>query len=217
MNTACAGTCPSYCRHPVSLPETYGFIDELDRQAQTQSQGVSRRRFCGLARDPIWKIVGPRPPRNRAPQSNQQAGALGPRLGMSCTQALGLLGCGARRPKRAQHIFPLNLSAGATKSIHYLTGAFTRDIGRYLENTNCLPYHPLWETGHASIGDWQYRPFARRSRKPRRTTFLWVKARVRAARIKRRSLAILSKEQALTDRTQHDRDEHAGDRAGSRC
>jgi phosphoadenosine phosphosulfate reductase len=37
--------------------------------------------------------------------------------------------------------------------VHPLFDWTDRDVGRYLKE-NGLPYHPLWEKGYLSIGDW---------------------------------------------------------------
>jgi len=37
--------------------------------------------------------------------------------------------------------------------LHPLADWTDRDVGRYLEQ-HALPYHPLWEKGYVSIGDW---------------------------------------------------------------
>jgi phosphoadenosine phosphosulfate reductase len=52
---------------------------------------------------------------------------------------------------RAQ-IAPLEFSRGRYK-VHPLFDWTDRDVGRYLTKHR-LPYHPLWEKGYLSIGDW---------------------------------------------------------------
>jgi phosphoadenosine phosphosulfate reductase len=37
--------------------------------------------------------------------------------------------------------------------VHPLADWSDRDVGQYLE-AHALPYHPLWERGYVSIGDW---------------------------------------------------------------
>ena len=37
--------------------------------------------------------------------------------------------------------------------LHPIADWSDRDVGRYLEQ-HALPYHPLWEKGYVSIGDW---------------------------------------------------------------
>jgi phosphoadenosine phosphosulfate reductase len=52
---------------------------------------------------------------------------------------------------RAQ-IAPIEFKRGRYK-VHPLFDWTDRDIGRYLKEHG-LPYHPLWEKGYLSIGDW---------------------------------------------------------------
>jgi phosphoadenosine phosphosulfate reductase len=52
---------------------------------------------------------------------------------------------------RAQ-IAPIEFKRGRYK-VHPLFDWTDRDVGRYLEKYK-LPYHPLWEKGYLSIGDW---------------------------------------------------------------
>jgi phosphoadenosine phosphosulfate reductase len=49
-------------------------------------------------------------------------------------------------------IAPIELKRGRYK-VHPLFDWSDRDVGRYL-TTHGLPYHPLWEQGYVSIGDW---------------------------------------------------------------
>jgi phosphoadenosine phosphosulfate reductase len=47
---------------------------------------------------------------------------------------------------------PIEFKRGRYK-VHPIFDWTDRDVGRYLKN-NDLPYHPLWEKGYVSIGDW---------------------------------------------------------------
>ena len=47
---------------------------------------------------------------------------------------------------------PIEFKRGRYK-VHPLLDWTDRDVGRYL-NEHKLPYHPLWEKGYPSIGDW---------------------------------------------------------------
>jgi phosphoadenosine phosphosulfate reductase len=47
---------------------------------------------------------------------------------------------------------PIEFKRGRYK-VHPLHDWSDRDIGRYLE-AHQLPYHPLWNQGYVSIGDW---------------------------------------------------------------
>lgn len=48
---------------------------------------------------------------------------------------------------------PVVVRQNRTFKVHPLIDWTDRDIHRYLE-THGLPYHPLWESGYVSIGDW---------------------------------------------------------------
>jgi phosphoadenosine phosphosulfate reductase len=54
--------------------------------------------------------------------------------------------------KTREGIAPVELKRGRFK-VHPLFDWTDRDVGRYLK-ANGLPYHPLWEKGYLSIGDW---------------------------------------------------------------
>jgi phosphoadenosine phosphosulfate reductase len=57
----------------------------------------------------------------------------------------------AQAKTRAQ-IAPVELKRGRFK-VHPIFDWTDRDVGRYLKE-NGLPYHPLWDKGYLSIGDW---------------------------------------------------------------
>ena len=61
---------------------------------------------------------------------------------------------GLRRSQGATraHIAPIEHKRGRYK-VHPLFDWTDRDVGRYLEKYR-LPYHPLWDKGYLSIGDW---------------------------------------------------------------
>ena len=50
------------------------------------------------------------------------------------------------------HTDPIEFKRGHYK-VHPIFDWTDRDVGRYLKE-NGLPYHPLWEKGYLSIGDW---------------------------------------------------------------
>jgi phosphoadenosine phosphosulfate reductase len=54
--------------------------------------------------------------------------------------------------KTRENIAPVELKRGRFK-VHPLFDWTDRDVGRYLK-ANGLPYHPLWDKGYLSIGDW---------------------------------------------------------------
>ncbi len=61
---------------------------------------------------------------------------------------------GLRRAQSASraHVPVLEIRDGRYK-LHPLFDWTDRDVGRYLQQHE-LPYHPLWEQGYVSIGDW---------------------------------------------------------------
>jgi phosphoadenosine phosphosulfate reductase len=61
---------------------------------------------------------------------------------------------GLRRTQAASRaqIAPIEFKRGRYK-VHPLFDWTDRDVGRYL-SAHDLPYHPLWEKGYLSIGDW---------------------------------------------------------------
>ena len=50
-------------------------------------------------------------------------------------------------------IEPVQLTGAARYKVHPIFDWTDRDIYRYLKKHD-LPYHPLWEQGYVSIGDW---------------------------------------------------------------
>jgi len=61
---------------------------------------------------------------------------------------------GLRRVQAAsrEHIAPIEFRRGHYK-VHPIFDWTDRDVGGYLRD-NALPYHPLWDKGYPSIGDW---------------------------------------------------------------
>ena len=61
---------------------------------------------------------------------------------------------GLRRAQGATraHIEPIELRHGRYR-VHPIFDWTDREVGRYLRE-NDLPYHPLWDKGYLSIGDW---------------------------------------------------------------
>ena len=89
---------------------------------------------------------------------------------------------GLRRDQAATraHIAPIEHKRGRYK-VHPLFDWTDRDIGRYLEEHR-LPYHPLWDKGYLSIGDWHTTRSRRGGGQRRGAALLRFEARVRIAR-----------------------------------
>jgi phosphoadenosine phosphosulfate reductase len=70
------------------------------------------------------------------------------------TEAAATWIAGLRRDQSSTRsaIEPLELQEGRFK-LHPIFDWSDRDVGRYL-TTHGLPYHPLWDAGYVSIGDW---------------------------------------------------------------
>ena len=133
------------------FPETYSFIDELTHRLNLNlrvfradsSPAWQETRFGklwdqGLVGIERYNRINKREPFDRALQELQA----------------GTWFAGLRRAQaqtRSQ-ISPIEFKRGRYK-VHPLFDWSDRDIGRYLEKHR-LPYHPLWQKGYVSIGDW---------------------------------------------------------------
>ena len=133
------------------FPETYAFIDELTERLDLNLQvfradsspAWQETRFGklwnqGLVGIERYNRINKREPFDRA-LNELHAG----------TWFAGLRRVQAQTRSR---IAPIEFKRGRYK-IHPLFDWSDRDIGRYLER-NHLPYHPLWQKGYVSIGDW---------------------------------------------------------------
>jgi phosphoadenosine phosphosulfate reductase len=133
------------------FPETYSFIDELTERLRLNlrvfradsSPAWQESRFGklwnqGLVGIERYNHINKREPLDRA-LNELHAGTWF--AGLRRTQA----------ETRAQ-IAAIEFKRGRYK-VHPLFDWSDRDIGAYLERHN-LPYHPLWEKGYVSIGDW---------------------------------------------------------------
>jgi phosphoadenosine phosphosulfate reductase len=133
------------------FPETYGFIDELTERLKLNlkvfradsSPAWQETRFGklwnqGLVGIERYNRINKQEPMDRA-LNELHAG----------TWFAGLRRAQAKT--RAQ-IAPIEFKRGRYK-VHPLFDWSDRDIGRYLEKHH-LPFHPLWNRGYVSIGDW---------------------------------------------------------------
>lgn len=133
------------------FPETYAFVDELTLRLNLNlkvfradfSPAWQETRFGklwnqGVAGIERYNRINKQEPMHRA-LSELHAG----------TWFAGLRRAQAKT--RAQ-ISPIEFKHGRYK-VHPLFDWTDRDIGRYLDKHQ-LPYHPLWQKGYVSIGDW---------------------------------------------------------------
>ena len=133
------------------FPETYQFIDELteklhlnlktyrpDASAAWQESRYGKLWDKGLEGIERYNRMNKKEPMERALKELHAA-----------TWFSGLRRAQAKT--RAQ-ISPVELKRGRFK-VHPIFDWTDRDVGRYLKQ-NALPYHPLWDKGYLSIGDW---------------------------------------------------------------
>jgi phosphoadenosine phosphosulfate reductase len=133
------------------FPETYRFVDELtdklnlnlkvfrsDASPAWQESRFGKLWDQGLAGIEQYNRINKQEPLDRALKE----------LGAETWFA------GLRRVQAATRarVAPIEFKRGRYK-VHPLFDWTDRDVGRYLTEHN-LPYHPLWEKGYLSIGDW---------------------------------------------------------------
>jgi phosphoadenosine phosphosulfate reductase len=130
------------------FPETYRFIDDLTERLDLnlkvfRSDAWQESRFGKLWENGLTGI-------EQYNRMNKQE---------PLDRALRELGAetwfaGLRRSQGATRadIVPIEVKRGRYK-VHPLFDWTDRDIGRYLTKHG-LPYHPLWDKGYLSIGDW---------------------------------------------------------------
>jgi len=133
------------------FPETYRFIDDLvdrlelnlrvfrsDASPAWQESRFGRLWDQGLAGIERYNRINKQEPLDRALRElDAETWFAGLRRVQAATRA---------------QIAPIEFKRGRYK-VHPLFDWTDRDVGRYLE-THRLPYHPLWEKGYLSIGDW---------------------------------------------------------------
>jgi phosphoadenosine phosphosulfate reductase len=133
------------------FPETYRFIDELTERLRLNlkvyrsdsSPAWQETRFGKLWNQGIdgieqYNRINKREPLDRALRElHAETWFSGLRRVQATTRA---------------HIEPIEFKRGHYK-VHPLLDWTDRDVGRYLKSHQ-LPYHPLWEKGYPSIGDW---------------------------------------------------------------
>ena len=133
------------------FPETYRFIDELTEKLalnlktfrSDSSPAWQESRFGklwdqGLNGIEQYNRINKKEPMERA---LKELGAETWFSGLRRTQA-----------KTRAETAPIEFKRGRFK-VHPIFDWTDRDVGRYLQE-NGLPYHPLWDKGYLSIGDW---------------------------------------------------------------
>lgn len=133
------------------FPETYQFIDELsDRLAlnlkvyrSEMSAAWQEARYGKLWEDGLegikrYNTINKVEPLNRALEE----------LG------IGVWMTGLRRSQSStRQGLPVLAAASGRVKVHPIVDWNDKDVFRYLKEHD-LPYHPLWEKGYVSIGDW---------------------------------------------------------------
>ncbi len=133
------------------FPETYQFIDELterldlnlkiyrsDASPAWQESRFGKLWSQGVAGIERYNRMNKQEPMDRAFKELRTS-----------TWFSGLRRAQAKTRANTQ---PIEFKRGRYK-VHPIFDWTDRDIGRYLKE-NALPYHPLWEKGYLSIGDW---------------------------------------------------------------
>src|ERR1700677_1362269 len=133
------------------FPETYHFIDEL-----TGRLNLNLKVFRSDA-SPAWQESRFGKLWDQGLNGIEKYNRLNKREPLEV--AMSALGAetwfaGLRRDQAATraHIAPIEHKGGRYK-VHPIFDWTDRDVGRYLAEHQ-LPYHPLWEKGYPSIGDW---------------------------------------------------------------
>ena len=133
------------------FPETYRFIDEL-----TERLDLNLKVFRSDA-SPAWQESRFGKLWDQGLNGIEKYNRLNKREPLEI--AMSALGAetwfaGLRRDQAATraHIAPIEHKAGRYK-VHPIFDWTDRDVGAYLAEHQ-LPYHPLWEKGYPSIGDW---------------------------------------------------------------
>lgn len=133
------------------FPETYQFIDEL-----TGRLNLNLKVFRSSA-SPAWQESRFGKLWNQGLTGIEKYNRLNKQEPLE--HAMRALGAetwfaGLRRDQAdtRAHIAPLERHRGRYK-VHPIFDWTDRDVGRYLEEHR-LPYHPLWDKGYPSIGDW---------------------------------------------------------------
>jgi phosphoadenosine phosphosulfate reductase len=133
------------------FPETYRFIDEL-----TEKLGLNLKVFRSDS-SPAWQETRFGKLWDQGLEGIEQYNRINKQEPLE--RALKELGAetwfsGLRRvqSETRAHTAPIEFKRGRYK-VHPLFDWTDRDIGRYLKEHG-LPYHPLWDKGYLSIGDW---------------------------------------------------------------
>lgn len=133
------------------FPETYRFVDELTERLDLNLK-VFRSQSSPAWQETRWGRLWEQGLEGieRYNRVNKQE----PMQRALAEMGAGTWFSGLRRAQSdtREHISPIEYRGGRYK-VHPLYDWTDRDVGRYLKS-HALPYHPLWEQGYLSIGDW---------------------------------------------------------------
>jgi len=134
------------------FPETYRFIDEL-----TDRLSLNLKVYRGTL-SPAWQEArhGKLWEQGKAGiERYNQLNKIEPMEQALRELRAGTWFAGLRREQSATRaaIEPVQLTGAGRYKVHPIFDWTDRDVYRYLKKHD-LPYHPLWEQGYVSIGDW---------------------------------------------------------------
>jgi phosphoadenosine phosphosulfate reductase len=133
------------------FPETYQFIDEL-----TGKLGLNLKIYRSDS-SPAWQESRYGKLWDKGLEGIEQYNRINKKEPMERAlkelhAATWFSGIRRAQAKTRAQISPVELKRGRFK-VHPIFDWTDRDVGRYLKE-NELPYHPLWDKGYLSIGDW---------------------------------------------------------------
>jgi phosphoadenosine phosphosulfate reductase len=133
------------------FPETYQFIDDM-----TQKLGLNLKTYRSQA-SAAWQESRYGKLWDKGLEGIEQYNQINKKEPMDRAMkelraATWFSGLRRAQAKTRENIAPVELKRGRFK-VHPIFDWTDRDVGRYLKE-NGLPYHPLWEKGYLSIGDW---------------------------------------------------------------
>jgi phosphoadenosine phosphosulfate reductase len=133
------------------FPETYRFVDQLTERLQLNLK-VYRSQSSPAWQETRWGRLW-----EQGLDGIERYNRLNKVEPMD--RALNELGAGTwfsglrrAQAETRQQLLPIEFHRGRYK-VHPLFDWSDRDVGRYLQ-AHALPYHPLWDKGYLSIGDW---------------------------------------------------------------
>jgi phosphoadenosine phosphosulfate reductase len=155
------------------FPETYRFIDQLTERLDLNLQ-VYRSQYSAAWQEArhgkLWEQG-----REGIERYNQIHKVEPMERAMRELHA-GTWFAGLRREQSASRaaIEPLQLTGAGRFKVHPIFDWTDRDIYRYLKKYD-LPYHPLWDQGYVSLGDWHTTRTLRDAVGPEATRFFGLK------------------------------------------